>query len=360
MSDRQLIPQYKTTISDTNINSVVLQLRSGKLGPHTTVAQFEEKLAKTCNVKYCISTTSGTTALLMAIKSLPIPECGNIMFPGYTFIAGANAAKFLGYDIELVDVKQNTLCMDPRELLKKIDKKPVAVIFVNHNSYVGKLDDSIDQIKKICIDRNLPMIEDTSQCLGMLQKLTGDAGILSFSVPKIVTTGQGGAIITNNEQIYNKCLSIRDHGGHNWKETKIHTEVGLNFKFNDILASYGLSQLENLDKLLKRRNQIFDWYRNEGIELIDFGYRSTWMVLYQSKNHSAPFLIDKLKMNGIDAVQYYRPICHNIPYNTSEQFPISEQLYNDIVYLPSSLTLTKKDIKRICKIIKNMEKWSSN
>lgn len=333
------VPQFEPLIAQSYADDVHKQIMSGWIGPGKATQAFEEELCKITGAKYCLSTTSGTTAILMALSALDLPPRSTILFPSYTFLAGANAARFLGHRVKLVDINPETLCMNP-DLFQKSD----AVIFVNHNGYVGE---DVQIIKNLC--KNTPMIEDSSQCLGMPNGgRVGDMGILSFSVPKLVTTGQGGAVITDSDLLYRRCRQIRDHG-EDWRKTKIHNHLGVNFKFNDILAAYGLSQLSNLDFLLSERKRIFDSYRKH-IDLVDFGYDSTWMVIYNTEN--ANEIVDALKKEEIQAVKYYRPLNHNPTFKSWVCYE-AEKIWNTHIYLPSSLVLQDDTIRRICQIVKD-------
>jgi len=204
------------------------------------------------------------------------------------------------------------------------------------------------------------MIEDSSQAIGMPQHVgaimagrIGDVGIFSFSVPKLVTTGQGGAIITDNDEIAATCTELRDHGDNNWRKTRIHQKVGGNFKFNDILAAYGLSQLNDLEELLSQRKQVFDYYR-EHVPIMDYGYDSTWMVIYQTSK--ADEIIGALSRNNISAVKYYKPINQNTHFVDGDSYPVAERVASQLVYLPSSLSLTKDEVDTVCRVINGVEK----
>ena len=339
------IPQYEPLIAESYADAVRDQILSGWVGPAKTTLEFEEKICEITGAKYCVSTTSGTVALLMSIIALDLRKNSKILFPAYTFLAGANAARLSGHRVQFVDIKLETLSMDPRLLLDIDDA--AAIIFVNHNAYVGE---DVQKIKDKCHERGIPMIEDSAQALGMPNAgRTGDMGIFSFSVPKIVTTGQGGAVITDNPDLYDKIIKIRDHGG-DWRKDRLHRALGVNFKFNDILASFGLEQLKGngIDVLLECRNKVFDCYRKH-IKLVDFGYRSTWMVIYESKNPDK--LIEALKENEIQAVKYYRTINKNPLYENNDRFPVADHVAENYIYLPSSLGLKEHQIDRICRII---------
>lgn len=327
---KKSIPQYEPYIRQEYADVVYKQIMSGWLGPGKTTFAFEEKICEITGSKYCLSTTSGTTAIIIALLSLELKPESTVLFPAYTFLAGANAARFLGYKIKLVDIKPETLSMTP---VADGD----AIIFVNHNGYVGE---DVAKIKSF----GIPMIEDSSQALGIPGAgRTGDLGIFSFSVPKIVTCGQGGAIITDREDLYEKCKRIRDHG-ENWRKTRIHEHLGVNFKFNDILAAYGLAQLNILDELLEKRSEIWRLYQKD-IKNMNCG----WMAIHRTKN--ANKVIFDLKQENIEAVKYYRPVNHNPPYFDKITYPEAEKVYEECVYLPSSLNLTKNDVNRISHVL---------
>ncbi len=345
------IPQFVPQIRPKDIEAVKKQMESGWVGSGERVLEFEDMLRYITGAKHCISTTSGTTAIIIALKSLDMAPVPQVAFPAYTFLAGANACRFLEYDVELIDVNLKTLSMKPDDFNAHPRDKFDCAIYVNHNAYCGS---DVQRFKSGCNNRGIPMIEDSSQALGIKNAgRTGDIGIFSFSVPKLITTGQGGAIITDHDHLAKRCREIRDHGDNNWKKTKLHIKVGANFKFNDILAAYGLSQLEDIHELLEQRKFVFDCYRNH-LELIDFDYSSTWMVVYQTE--FAKEVISALADQKVQAVQYYEPIDHNPPFECLGSYLCAEELSRTIVYLPSSLSLTREQIDKVCNTINAIER----
>ena len=348
MSD--FIPQFVPQVRSKDIEAVKQQMLSGWVGPAKTTIALEEKIKQLTGATYCISTTSGTTAIMLALLGLDLPEGCTVLFPSYTFLAGANACRMLGYKVQLVDIREKTLCMNPTLVEHALDQGDIGcVMFVNHNGYVGE---DVEAIKSLCDKYQVPMFEDSCQALGMpIAGRTGKIGVFSFSVPKLVTTGQGGVVITDDAEIAKNCMVARDHGD-NWRATKIHEQIGGNFKFNDILAAYGLSQLEDLEQLLSQRKAVFDCYRLH-LKIHDYGYDSTWMVIYHSDKAAA--IIEALAAEDIQATQYYRPVNHNPPYADNNCYPTAEWMYDEIVYLPSSLSLTSEQIDKICQIVVRIE-----
>jgi perosamine synthetase len=342
-----MIPQYVPLIEPADCDRVRSQVESTFVGSGKVVAEFERAVAAESRIRHCVATTSGTTALMLALMVVAPPSRPKkILFPAYTFLAGANAARLVGFDVELVDIEPETLCMSARLLRETLERTgPVAaVMFVGHNAYVGPRRRAI---KEICDRFGVPLIEDSAQCFGVPMELVGHVGAYSFSVPKLVTTGQGGCVITNDDDLAAAVRRVIDHGGE-WRETRIHQRLGGNFRFNDILASFGLSQIERLDRLRALRKGVFDSYRAR-IPVMDHGMESAWMVMHRTGD--AARLAQSLYSRGIQAVQYYRPIHHNPPYHTDRDYPEAEAAYREWLYLPSSLSLRSEEIADICNAI---------
>jgi perosamine synthetase len=342
-----MILQYEPLIDPADCERVRRQVESSFVGSGAAVTEFERAVATASNMRHCVATTSGTTALLLALLAIAKPDRPRkILFPAYTFLAGANAARFAGFDVELVDIEPETLCMCPARLNESLERsgQVTAVMYVNHNAYIGP---KRHEVRAICDRFEVPLIEDSAQCFGMPMELAGQVGVYSFSVPKLVTTGQGGCVITNDDEIAETVRNLTDHGG-NWRKTRIHERIGVNFRFTDILAAYGLSQIERLDRLRELRKQLFDSYRRY-VPLLDHGMESAWMVMCRTRD--AERLSQLLLDREIQAVQYYRPLHHNPPYRTKSEYPAAEAAYREWLYLPSSLSLTSEQISEICAAI---------
>jgi len=349
-----MIRQFEPLKRRKDAKAVYKTIRRGNLGPGVVCLQLEEEIKKLTGAKHCLTTTSGTTALIMAIAALDLPQGSTILFPAYTFLAAANAARFMGYKVKLVDINSSTLCMDYYELKKKLDKNVSCVIFVNHNGYSGGY---LWATKRLCDQKGIPMIEDSCQSIGIKEAgKVGTIGTFSFSVPKLITGGQGGAVITDDPKLAKKLAEIRDHGD-NWRADRIHKAIGVNFRYNDIQASYVLSQLMDVSELLSKRWTICNEYSQyiliNGFGIGTYSTATPWMVVYRSKN--ADKIIEALAKKNIQAVKYYKSIDQNKPYKTKTKFPVAEQTANELVYLPSSLNLSKRQIRKICNIILRIE-----
>ena len=151
-----MIPQFAPLIRKEYAQAVAKQVASGWVGTGKATEEFEAKICETTGAKYCLSTTSGTVAIMLALGSLDLPKASRVLFPAYTFLAGANAAMYLGHKVKLIDVKTDTAFMDPA----KLRTPSSCVMFVNHNAYVGP---DAAATRELCNELSVPMIEDSSQ-----------------------------------------------------------------------------------------------------------------------------------------------------------------------------------------------------
>jgi perosamine synthetase len=211
----------------------------------------------------------------------------------------------------------------------------------------------------MCDDEAIFMVEDSACALGQWYDgkthagLLGNIGCFSFSVPKLITTGQGGMVVTNDEALKVRCMEVIDQGSTSWRRTGIHEGVGANFKFNDICAAYGLAQLNDIEELLKKRYSIHTTYLEEGIPLHTFPQgrlTGPWTNILVSKKAQA--IKFALLQEGIESRLVYRPL-HLSFKRPGKVYKNSRYLAEYALYLPSSLSLTKKQVRHICSIIKS-------
>ncbi|MCK9596410.1 DegT/DnrJ/EryC1/StrS family aminotransferase, partial [Candidatus Pacearchaeota archaeon] len=223
-------------------------------------------------------------------------------------------------------------------------------MFVEHNGYLGK---DVKEVREMCTKYNTLMLEDSAQSVGLDGAgKYGDISIFSFSTPKMITTGQGGAILTDNEEYYDSCCNMKDQGG-NWRETKIHKEIGLNFKFNDILACLGLSQLNDLENIKKEKKRIFDEYRKY-IKLFDFGQEITAMAALIHDKEFYRFANSKTQ-TFCEISKLYHPITDHLQFKNLGNFPVAQKIYDTVIYLPSSMFLQEEQIKNVYEILTEMD-----
>lgn len=344
-------PQYRPLITQSDADAVRDQVASGWVGCGETTRKWEETIASIEDPgSFAIATTSGTVALMVALEALHIPKDSSVLFPAYAMLAGANAAKFLGYRVWLVDIDPETLCMDLNKMEESLKSKhpPKAVIFVDHNAYTGK--DRI-RAREICNSTGVQMIEDAAQCFGCGEKKwAGSISTFSFSVPKMITTGQGGAMLTRNPVLAERMRKLVDHGGGDWRKTKIHTSLGVNFKFNDISAALGISQCSRLHEIRAAKRKIINLYEENGVKILGSGASLPWMMCARFENPER--IISNLHAAGYQAVMYYKEMTQHKEFVSLRYFPVAKRAAESVLYLPSSLDLSADKIKEICAVIK--------
>jgi perosamine synthetase len=235
-------------------------------------SELETALAKYTNSKYCIMVNNGTVSLILALMALDIGIGCDVIVPNYTMIASINAIKMVGANPIIIDVNFNTFTIDLITIKKHLTSNTKAIMHVSLNNYCNH----IQEISDFCNKNHIYLVEDAAQSLGcrINGKHIGTFGIIgsfSLSTPKIISTGQGGFLITDNENIYKKISMIKNFGR---KESGIDDfeTFGLNFKFTDIQAIIGLEQLKKLNYRVLRMREIFDLYYQELQELNNLPY----------------------------------------------------------------------------------------
>jgi perosamine synthetase len=344
-----MIPQFEPMILPEYIDAVTDVMKSGWVGPGKSVTRFEDMVAEYTGAEYAIATSSGTTALLTCLIVLKI---NSIALPNYSFIAAMNVAGFTHTkEIQIVDIDYKTLCMNYDLLKSRIDNTDV-VLFINHNGYVGT---ELEKIRDLCSEKQKLLIEDAACALGQVYNSKhagtfGDIGCFSFSVPKIITTGQGGMIVTTGKDFAKRCREVIDQGSTTWRQDGYHQSIGLNFKMSDIAASYGIAQMKNIDKLLKIRHDNQKVLLDIGLNLVIYktdNPTGTWMNILVCPD--AKQIQSYLHKKGISSKLYYRSIVDAT--TGKDNSSIGDLAYRTCLYLPSSLTLTKKDLEYIGKVV---------
>jgi len=323
---------------------------------------FEEKFSKYCNTKYAVATSNGTTALHLTLVSLGITEEDEVIIPNFTFVATASAIKYIGAKVITVDIEEDTLCISPEAIKKAITPKTKAIIPVHLYGHPANM----IEINKIAKKYNLFVVEDAAEAHGAEQngkKVGGlsDAGIFSFYGNKIITSGEGGMITTNNKELYKKLKYLRDHAMSKDKRYW-HTEVGFNYRMTNLQAALGVAQFERINELLAKKKEIFKWYKDglKDIPNIKLNYQKDgykniyWMMCIEIngyKEKERDELIDKLKEKGIDSRPFFYPVSDMPMYDNCDT-PITHKVYQRGLNLPSYFDLTKEQVEYICKEIK--------
>jgi perosamine synthetase len=326
-------------------------------------AIFEKKIKRIIKAKYAITCTSGTAAIFLSLKALGVGPNDEVIVPNITFIATANAVKMTGAKVILVDISKENLLINEKDLLKKITKKTKVIIAV----HISGRGDNITEIKKIAKKKKIFLIEDAAEALFSSHKKKfygtfGDAGCFSFSPNKIITTGQGGLIVTQSKNVYLKIKRFKNQGrsGVTTGGDDLVLDEGFNFKFTDLQSALGLSQLKFVKKRQKILINIYNQYKknlnkNKKFYLYNFNLKELeyplWIDAYCSNRDE---LVKYLNKRGINTRNFWHPLNTTLPYKKNyNTLPNSKKLNKKLLWLPCHFLMKKSDVKFVCKTINN-------
>ena len=378
-NQKRKISYGRQYISNEDIQSVKKSLNSDMITQGAYVDLFENKLRNYFKSKYSLVVSNGTAALHLAMLSLNLSSKDTVVTSPLSFLASANCVEYVGAKVDFCDIEKTSYTLDPNKLEDKLKKKNIkAVIVVDYAGHPADWESFYFLKKKY----KFVLVNDNCHALG--SKLNNDkaysskfADIVtqSFHPVKQITTGEGGAIITNNKKIYSKCLLLRNHGIKRNKEkwwSYSMSELGFNYRISDINCALGSSQISRLSKIIKRKREIAQLYnkkiKNDFLQL---------PVEKQNVHHSYhlyPLLIDfkKLKINKDSFIQemskkdinlqvHYKPIHLQNYYKNKygfkkNDFKIAENFYSKEVSLPIYYDLKTKDQIKVIKTLNSILK----
>ena len=331
---------------------------------------FEKKWAKFCNKKYAVSVTSGTAALIIALKALNLKSGDEVIMPSFTIISCALAIIEAGAKPVLADCDLDTWCIQPNEIKKKINSRTKAILIVHMFGHPA----NIDEIKKIIKNKKIDIIEDAAESHGskFKKEVVGSFGKIScfsFYVNKLITTGEGGMALTNDKKLYNKMKNLRNLAFNN-KRRFSHNEIGYNYRMTNIQAAIGLSQLEKITEhiKIKRQNTLlynkiltsYDLPISLPIEK-EWAKNTFWMygIVLKNTKMTAQTLSKKLFDKKIETRPLFlgmheQPVFKKMNLFKSNSYPNTEYLSKYGLYLPSGLRLNKSKIEFVCKTLKSI------
>lgn len=335
--------------------------------------KFEQAFALYMGTKYAISLPSCTSAIHLSLLSLGIGPGDEVIVPDITWIATAAPISYVGATPVFADIDEKSWCLSARSFEKNITEKTKAVIPVD---LYGNIPD-MDEIHRIANKYNIAVIEDAAEAIGSEYKgkkagSLGDVGVFSFHGSKTLTTGEGGMLVTDREDIYNKCLFLRDHGRKPGDKMFWNTEVGYKYKMSSLQAALGLAQLERVEELVNRKREIFTWYAEElqmveGIHLnseapeIKNSYWMITVIVDKEIGIEKEHFIAKLAEDYIDCRPFFYPLSMLPAYreltNAQEAKNSNKNSYSISPFginLPSALNLSREQVSFVCEKLKNI------
>jgi perosamine synthetase len=329
------------------------------------VSKFEEMFAAFCGAKYAIATANGTAALHLAVLASGIGAGDEVIVPTLTFIATANAVTYTGARPVFVDSEWDTWNINPEQIEAAITSRTKAIIPVHLYGHPARM----SRIMDIAARYGLMVIEDAAEahgalCDGCPVGGIGNIGVFSFYGNKIVTTGEGGMVVTDDPAIAEKVQMARDHGMSSARRYW-HPILGYNYRLTNLQAAVGVAQMEQIDSILQSKQRIAKLYCENlqdipGVELPPAAAWATnvyWLysILVKEKQFgiTRDDLMERLKEQGIDTRSFFPPVHTQPIYHNAEHFPVAESLAASGINLPSFRGLTESDIIRISNAIRS-------
>ncbi|MFH1836121.1 MAG: DegT/DnrJ/EryC1/StrS family aminotransferase [Methanobacteriota archaeon] len=327
------------------------------------MAEFEDSFSKYIGSRHGVSTSNGTTALHLALTSLGVGRGDEVIVPSLTFVSTANAVAYTGAKLVFVDSHPGYWCIDPAKIEGKITENTKAIIPVHLYGHPCDM----DAINDIAHDHDLYVIEDAAEAHGAEYKNRkvgsfGDVSCFSFYGNKIITTGEGGMCLTDDEELDERMRILRDHGTtpgkHYWSDL-----IGFNYRMTNLQAAIGCAQIEKLDEFIEKKRENTVLYNKllEDAPGITPPPEEKWaknvywmysILIEKEYGKTRDQLINHLKENGIESRPFFPPT-HKLPmYDKGETIKIAEELSKKGINLPSSVNLTSKEIESVAETIK--------
>lgn len=335
--------------------------------------KFERQFAKFLEVKYALSCSSGTSSIHLALLALGIGEGDEVIIPNFTIIASASTVIQVGAKPVLVDVDEY-FCIDPLKIEDKITPKTKAIMVVHMYGNPANM----QKIMRIAKKHKLFVIEDACSAHGALfngKKVgsIGDLGCFSFYSTKIITSGEGGMVVTSNKILAERLIQFRDYG--HTKPRFTHKILGYNYRLTDIQASLGLAQLEKIDKKIKKKRKLAENYNMllEGVKEVvtpkdpSWGESCFWaytLIIKKSFGRNRDQIISSMKDKGISCERFFVPMSQQPVFRSKKPFyPDIKDSYHrswDVsasgLILPSGLGLSLSDQKRVVKTLLSLRR----
>ena len=359
---KDFIPQMAPLFGEEEKKSVNEYMENvGFITEFKKTNEFESAIAKFTGAKYCFAVNNGTISLTIAAIALGIKPGDEVLVPNYTMVATPNSIKLLGASVKFVDIDLDTLWIDFNKLKQSITKKTKAVFLVSANGRYPNED--IDGFLGFCKERGIKVIEDAAQSLGSYYKdkthigLKGDIGSFSFSAPKIISTGQGGALVTNDADIAFLISRIKDFG-RSGGGNDTHDFFGINSKFTELQACVGIEQMKKLPGRVQRKKEIYLRYANnlkkiDQVKIFDNDSKFTAPWFIDSIVEEREKLMAWLNDNNIGTRVMYPPLNKQKIYFSEENFENSNLVGKKGLWLPSSVQISDDQIDYICDMIAN-------
>lgn len=361
------VPQFIPFINSDDYDSLKESFDNSWITEGPKAKEFTDKLLELTGAKYGVFAPNGTLAIYLALKAIGIKEGDEVIVPNFTFLGSASAVEMVGAIPIFCDVNKENFQIDLEDAIRVTTKKTKAIMPVHVYGTAVEMDEVLDYSNKY----NVKVIEDAAQGIGVLYKgrhvgTIGEIGTFSFFADKTITTGEGGFITTNNKDVYENLLYLRNQGRID-RGSFIHPRIGYNFRITDLQASLGLSQLSKLSQIQKRKTEIYTTYFNrlskiKGITFFSPNKNANYIPFRVSiLTSKSKDLSDFMAANEIEVRTFFYPL-HNQPcfdYLKKDNNDLFDDVlfknsvygYENGVCLPSFVSVTDEQLNHVCSIV---------
>ncbi len=363
---KKFIPVYEPWIGRAELERVTRCVKSGWISSiGAEIREFEERFAQLCERPHAVACSNGTTALHLALAALGIGPGDEVIVPALTFVATANAVRYAGATPVFVDADPHTWNLSPEAVAIKITERTKAIIAV----HLYGLPADMRALRAIGRKTKVAVVEDAAEAHGAREHgkpvgSLGDISCFSFYGNKMVTTGEGGMVLTSSARVDRRLRLLRDHAMSKARRY-YHPEIGFNYRMTTLQAALGLAQLDRFDEILKRKRAIAAWYRKglaglpldlapdvPGLENVHWMFSA---VLRPEARLKRERLAAELRARGIDSRPFFVPLPDLPPYREPRgRYPVAERLGARGMNLPSSPLLREREVRTICDAITDL------
>ena len=364
------VPLFEIYNDENDVNLISEEISSGKSwAVGSRVTEFEEKIAKYIGTKHAVTFNSGTSALHAALLAQNIGKNDEVIVPSFTFISTANSALFVGGKPVFADIEESTCGLNPDSVQDLINENTKAIIPVHYGGCPCK----IKELKDIAEDNDLILIEDSAEAFGASvdgQNVAtfGDLNVLSFCQNKIISTGEGGAIVTDSDEIYHKLMLIRSHGrlesDDYFSSAGLfdYIDLGFNWRMSNLTATLGISQINKVNEIIELRQKNVRYLSKRLLEETDSivipevpnGYKHVYQ-LYSIFSDDRDDLISYLGDNGISSKIYFHPVHQSDFYKNKLKYkvnlPITQKIYEKTITLPMFPSISEEQMDYIAETV---------
>jgi len=366
----QAIPLSGPDITQQDIDAVTEVLRTSDLSLGPKLPEFEQEFAKYVGVKHAVAVNSGTSALHLCMRALDIKDGDEVITSPFSFFASASCILFERAKPVFVDILPGTHCLDPASVEKAITPNTKAILGVDIFGYLAEW----EELRRIAALNDLALIEDACEALGSSRsgQMAGsfaDCAVFGFYPNKQLTTGEGGMLVTDRDDIADLARSMRNQGRDTSGGFLRHERLGYNYRLSDIQCALGISQLESLPERIQKRTQVVEWYQEElasceeifipqsqaGVSLSWFVYVVQLKDKYTVQDRDA--LLEYLTSNQIGCNNYFpaihlQPLFRGLGWKEG-MYPITENASQHTIALPFSSKITHEQVAQVCNVLKD-------